>query len=308
VLSLSRVWRPGFELDVRRTLGQLQRGHSDPTFGSGPDGSVWWASRTPEGLCTLRVAQVPGGAEVAAEAWGPGAGWWLERLPDLLGARDDPGSFTARHDLVRDAVKQHRGLRMPRTGLVFAALVPSVLEQRVTTVEARAAYKRFVFAYGEPAPGPAPAGLRVPPEPAAWARIPSWEWRRAGVDDQRARTVLRAAAVAASLERLAGLADQDAAERLKSVPGIGVWTCAETMQRSHGAADALSVGDLHLAKGIGFALTGAAVDDAGMLELLEPYRGHRHRAALLIRMTAGRTPRRGPRLTPGPHPAVRPRG
>ena len=30
------------------------------------------------------------------------------------------------------------------------------------------------------------------PDPRTWALIPSWEWHRAGVDNKRASTVLRA--------------------------------------------------------------------------------------------------------------------
>ena len=41
-----------------------------------------------------------------------------------------------------------------------------------------------------------------------------------------------------------------------SLPGVGEWTAAETAQRAFGDADALSVGDYHLAKVIGWSLLG----------------------------------------------------
>ena len=53
-----------------------------------------------------------------------------------------------------------------------------------------------------------------------------------------------------------------------SVPGVGVWTAAETAHRALGDADAVSFGDYHVAKNVGWALTGEAVDDDGMAELL----------------------------------------
>ena len=37
-----------------------------------------------------------------------------------------------------------------------------------------------------------------------------------------------------------------AGRRLRTVPGIGAWTVAETLQRSHGDPDAVSVGDLRI--------------------------------------------------------------
>ncbi|GAA2928419.1 hypothetical protein GCM10020221_25410 [Streptomyces thioluteus] len=82
------------------------------------------------------------------------------------------------------------------------------------------------------------------------------------------------------------------------MPGIGPWTAAETVQRSHGAADAVTVGDLHLPKTVGWALSGTrGVDDTGMLSLLAPYEGQRHRACRLILLASGGQPRRAPRLS-----------
>ncbi|MXI70772.1 acetolactate synthase small subunit [Mycobacterium tuberculosis] len=88
-----------------------------------------------------------------------------------------------------------------------------------------------------------------------------------------------------------------AAEALTSLPGVGVWTAAETTQRVFGDADAVSVGDYHIPKMIGWTLVGRPVDDAGMLELLEPMRPHRHRVVRLLEASGlAREPRRGPRL------------
>jgi 3-methyladenine DNA glycosylase/8-oxoguanine DNA glycosylase len=86
--------------------------------------------------------------------------------------------------------------------------------------------------------------------------------------------------------------------RLRSLPGIGPWTSAETRQRACGDPDAVSVGDVHLPGAVGWALAGQTTDDAGMLQLLAPYAGHRHRAARLVVLSGRRPPRRGPRLAP----------
>ncbi|MET9892169.1 DNA-3-methyladenine glycosylase 2 family protein [Streptomyces sp. NPDC006465] len=289
----ARAWTPEGPLDLGLVLGPLRRGPGDPTFSTTPDGSVWRVSRTPAGPGTLRVALR--GGEVRGEAWGPGAEWMLDRLPELLGAADDPDAFAPRHRLVALARHRRPGLRLLRTGLVMESLIPSVLEQKVTTDEAYRAWRLLVRKFGEPAPGPAPERMYVMPAPRTWALIPSWEWHRAGVDDKRASTILRAVRVAARLEEAVGLDPVRAQERLELVPGIGPWTSAEVVQRSHGAADSVTVGDLHLPGIVGYALAGDRdADDAAMLELLEPYAGQRHRAARLI-LLAGRTP---PRRTP----------
>jgi 3-methyladenine DNA glycosylase/8-oxoguanine DNA glycosylase len=287
---------PPGPLDLGLVLGPLRRGPGDPAFHVTPDGSIWRASRTPQGPGTLRVT--PSGGEVAAEAWGPGADWLLDRLPDLLGAADDPEGFTPRHRVVHEANRRNPGLRLGRTGLVLESLVPTVLEQKVTSDEAYRSWRQLLQRHGEPAPGPLER-LRVMPDARTWALIPSWEWHRAGVDAKRSATILRAVRAAARMEEAARMTPADAAVRLQALPGVGPWTAAETLQRTHGAADSITVGDLHLPKVIGYALTGEhRTDDAGMLELLAPYAGQRHRAARLILLSGLRPPRRAPRFAP----------
>jgi 3-methyladenine DNA glycosylase/8-oxoguanine DNA glycosylase len=64
-----------------------------------------------------------------------------------------------------------------------------------------------------------------------------------------------------------------------------------------GDADAVSVGDYHLAHRVAFAFLGERRGtDEQMLELLEPFRPHRQRVVRLIERGAAVPPRRGPRL------------
>ena len=139
--------------------------------------------------------------------------------------------------------------------------------------------------------------MLVAPAPSAWRRVPSWEWHRAGVGAQRSDTVMRIVAVGESLERAADDAIPDALRKLRGIPGIGIWTAHETVQRSHGDPDAVSIGDFHVSKRVGWALTGERVDDDGMMELLEPWRGHRQRVVRLIEAAGISYERHGPRMT-----------
>ena len=302
---LSRQWRAPFPVDVRLVLSVHRRGPRDPAYRIGADGAVWRTSRTPDGPGTLRVTASPAAAAspvtgpatmVSATAWGPGAGWLLDSLPSQLGSDDEPAGFRPEHPLLRDLSRRHPGARVGRSGRVLEALVPAVLEQKVVGLEAHRAWRLLLLRFGDQAPGPAPAGMRVFPSAQTWLRIPSWEWHRAGVEAVRARTIAAAARVASRIEEVTAMAQADADRRLRVLPGVGPWTSAEVRQRACGDADAVSVGDYNLPAAVGWALAGAVVDDAGMLALLEPYRGHRYRAARLIELSGARPPRRGPRL------------
>ena len=292
----TRTWTPPPLYRLRQHLHVLQRGPYDPACRI-EGGTVWRATRTPDGPATLRTVQQ--GDTVRADAWGTGAAWALEQLPALLGEYDDPDAFTPHHALTEESHRRHPGLRLARTGRVMESLIPSVLEQKVTANEAYKAWRLLLRRFGERAPGPHDA-LYVMPEPRDWCRIPSWEWHRAGVDNKRATAIIRAAQRAPRMEEAAAMEQADALRRLQAIPGIGPWTAAETLQRSNGAPDAVTVGDLHLPGIVGYALTGArGTDDAGMLELLAPYEGQRHRATRLILLTGRVPPRRQPRFPVG---------
>jgi 3-methyladenine DNA glycosylase/8-oxoguanine DNA glycosylase len=297
--ALSREWRPPFDVDLGLTLSVHRHGGRDPAYHIDAAGAVWRTSLTPEGPGTLRVISRTAGPGplVTGRAWGPGAAWLLDTLPAQLGALDDLSGFTAHHAIVGELVLRYAGLRIGRTGRLFEALVPAVLEQKVVGKEAHRAWRFLLGKYGSAAPGPAPARMRVVPPPSTWLRIPSWDWHRAGVEGVRARTIITAANVASRLEQVLDLDSAEADRRLRSLPGIGPWTSAEIRQRAAGDADAVSVGDYHLPKAVGWTLAGRITDDAGMLELLAPYAGHRYRVSRLIELGGGAPPRRGPRMS-----------
>jgi 3-methyladenine DNA glycosylase/8-oxoguanine DNA glycosylase len=310
--GLSRDWHAPFPVSLRLTLLVHRRGPGDPTLRIDDRGAIWRTSLTPDGPGTLRLTLVRPGIDegtaadgataerstvVRAAAWGLGASWLLNTLPDLLGASDDPAALRPDHPRLRDLIRQLPGLRISRTARVLEALVPAVLEQKVVGIEAQRAWRRLLTWYGSPAPGPAPAGMRVFPAAATWQAIPSWDWHRSGVEAVRARTIASAARVAGRLEAVSSLPAADADRMLRSLPGIGPWTSAEVRQRACGDADAVSVGDYHIPALVGWNLAGQITDDAGMLELLAPFAGQRYRVTRLIELGGHAPPRRGPRMS-----------
>ncbi len=302
---LTREWRPDWPCDATSVLAQQRRGAGDPTQRTDLRGRVWRATRTPDGAATLCVEPRPADGVVVGTAWGPGAAWALETMPSLLGAADDPQGFEPLHPAVAAGWRLRPHWRLGASRRVMEALVPSILEQKVTGKQAFGAFRQLVLRHGEPAPGPEDvvAGLRlhVQPDPATLAAIPSWEWLRLGVEPFQSRALVTVCRVAPSLERLVDAPPEEFDRRLRSVRGIGVWTSAEVRQRALGDPDAVSFGDYHLANHVGWALVGHDITDEEMAEVLEPYRPQRGRAAALA-CAGGRTrPRRGPRMSVPTH-------
>lgn len=296
---MERIWRPDWPCPVGQILVDSRRGAGDPTYRI-EAGRHWRGIRTPQGPARLAVEARPATGEVYAEAWGDGAEWALDRVPAMLGALDDPSGFEPRHPVLVQALRSHPHWRVGRTGLVLEALVPAIIEQKVTGQEAFAGFRDLVLRHGEPAPGPGPR-LFLQPTPEALRAIPSWEWLELHVDPARSRTVVTVAGRAAALARIADDPCDVADTKLRSLPGIGVWTSAEARARALGDADAVSIGDYHVAKDIGHALLGKPLDDAGLEDYLEPWRPHRLRVQVLVGLAGLRRPRRGPRMAPRTH-------
>ena len=312
-------------VDVGLTLRPLQRGAADPCVRV-TGRRAWLTRRTRSGAAALLVEGpaspfLPG--SVRARAWGPGAQEAVEQVPAPLGPGGQGWSafdeLLAEHRRrlpasVLEARRRHPGLRLPAAGALSVGLLTVVLEQKVTHDQARHGWRSLVreaargSSGGGTPPGPVPAGMLLPPRPEQVALIPSWRWHTGWVQPAQSRTLVQTARRSASIERVAAACppwDPSAAEglnrRLCSLPGIGPWSTAEALQRSHGAADLVSVGDYHLAHFVGQVLTGRRVDDAGMLELLAPFAGHRQRLVRLLGLTGERRRSFGPRLAPADH-------
>jgi endonuclease III len=274
-------------LELALTLGPI--GSSGALRLDGPD--AWYATRTPQGPASAHLHH--DGDTLAIEAWGPGAEWLVASVPALCGEADDSSSFRPARGIIAELHRRHRGLRVPRTQAVFEALVPTVLMQQVTTIEAHASYRAIVRAFGEQAPGPVP--LILPPAPAVLARTPYWAFHRFGVERRRADVIIRAARSVKRLEETLTMSLPDAYARLRAFPGVGAWSAAKVGLVAFGDPDAVPVGDYHLPHTVGYVLEGTSRStDDRMLELLAPYQGHRGRVIRLITLSGLSAPKFGP--------------
>ena len=296
------MWRPDWPVPVEQILLQSRRGRGDPTYKIDLQGRHWRALGTPEGPATLVIQARPADGEVYAAAWGKGRDWALEQVPAMLGAEDDPSGFDPRVPVLHELWRQHSHHRFGRTGLVMEALVPSIIEQKVTGQEAFGSFRALVLRFGNAAPGPGhDLKLQIQPDADTLRTIPSWEWLKLSIDPARSRAVVIAARNAAALERTLQLDPTEVERALRSQPGIGEWTAAEVRQRAFGDADAVSFGDYHVAKDIGWVMRGEAMTDDELREFLEPWRPHRGRVQALLALGGRHRPRRGPRMAPRTH-------
>jgi hypothetical protein len=164
-------YRPPAPIDARRAIAFQQRGAHDPAQTTA-DGTIWRASRTPDGVATLAISATRHG--IRAAAWGPGSAWALDQLPRLCGAADDPTGFDgSRHPLIAEAHRRHPSLRLGRTDLVFDALAGAIFEQKVTGLQAFGAWRAILTRHGERAPGPTPRGCSPR---SSGTRAPAWWW------------------------------------------------------------------------------------------------------------------------------------
>jgi 3-methyladenine DNA glycosylase/8-oxoguanine DNA glycosylase len=307
VTTTSRTLDLPERYDLRGTLGPLAMNGHDPCARVGGH-EAWWTANTPDGPATLHFART--GSRLVATAYGAGSAWALDRADAVAGLRDDVTGFATladQHDVVRAAFHQHRGLRLTATGRVFAHLIPVILTQKVTGLEASRAYLGIARAFGEPAPGPMP-GLLLPASAGTIAATPYWAFHRFGLEQRRADTLRRAAAMGDRLDRAPDA--ETASKLLLSITGIGVWTVAEVVRLAYGDPDAVTVGDYHLPNHVVYALTGAAragardgtpsriaSADARMLEVLEPFRPQRARVVQMLLATGVSAPKFGPRTS-----------
>ncbi len=251
------------------------------------------------------------GGEVVCEVWGPArtprpaVDRAVEEAIGWVGLRDEPQHLAAvveAHPVARRLVREIGEVRLSRLPRVGESVARAVLSQLVQGVEAR----RTIMAVAASAGSAAPGRLWAWPTAAQLGAVPAATLRRCGVSLRGARSLHAAAVEDARLSAAVGdwpLLDR----RLRSLPGIGAWTAAET-RLALGDPDAVSLGDYNLPALVGGVLTGRATsrsegvfDDAAMLELLAPFAGQRGRVIRLCELAAPAPLRRGPRAAISAH-------
>ncbi len=257
----------------------------------GPSES-WWSTRTPEGPGTLHMERTAD-TTVRVEAWGDGAEWLLDQAPKLLGAADDLSGFEPK-GVVAELWRKAPFL-LSRTDRPWDSMVGAVFGQKVQVTNAVNSRRMLARQHGMAAPGPRKGWIL--PSAAEVAAMGYHQFHPLGVERKRAETLIRTAHELRRLERMTEQTPRQVQMRLERIRGIGPWTTAMVTATSMGDPDAVPVGDYHLPNTVSWHLAGEPRgNDDRMLELLEPYAGHRWRVLRLLK-AAGSAPKYGPRLS-----------
>lgn len=280
-------------VELLATLRPLVAAHHDPTIRVRASGFAR-AAHTPEGPGSTVAARRPDGGFLV-HTHGPGARWLADRVGGLLGIEDElTGFHPAAHPAVARAHHRRPGLRMLRTGTVVDVLVPTIIAQRITSLEAARSWTRLVRRLGSPAPGP--VELLLPPDPAALCRVPAGVFHGLGIERARARRIVDACRHVATLDAALELPPAVRRARWLAVPGVGPWTAAHLARVAAGDTDAVEVGDHNTKHLVAWNLAGEArATDERMLTLLAPFAGHRGRVVRLLGAAGQQPPRYGPR-------------
>jgi endonuclease III len=292
-------------LDLRRNCRALTAVGGDPSWRI-EDRRVVRATWTEEGPATLELVRDgdEDGSPVDVRAWGPGASVAVRGAGALVGLDDTAVGFDPRpHPLVADLARRHPGRRCGAAGELWDLVVPTVLGQRVTGLEAARSWRSLVSRYGHRAPGPPGAAgeVRLGPTPETVLGLGDAAWHVLGVERQRADVIRRVTRVLPALQRAVTDGAPALRSALETLPGVGPWTSTALAAPVTGDPDVVLLGDLHVPHDVSWALAGEARgSDERMLELLEPFAGHRGRVLALLGAGGPRAPRRGPRYTPLP--------
>ncbi len=282
---LSRTFTVPATLSITNTI----RGTKAP-FSIGPTNATW-STRTPDGIGSLVIERLTE-TTIQAGAWGDGASWLLEQAPLILGSQDDLTGFDPKGPIGK--LWRQNPFRLGRTDRPWDSLVSSILGQKVQVSNAKRSGRMLASRFGDPAPGPTEGWIL--PAPETVAELGYHHFHPLGVERKRAETLIR---VAGELRRLTDLTQRTPAQaqaRLQRIRGIGPWTAAMVTATSMGNADAVPLGDFHLPNTVAWTIAGEErASDARMLELLEPFAGHRWRVIRLAKGTGG-APKHGPRL------------
>jgi 3-methyladenine DNA glycosylase/8-oxoguanine DNA glycosylase len=219
------------------------------------------------------------GATLEVRAFGEDAAKLAEETAAGLRQEDGYRTFTTPDTGVLRLHRLLPGLRVIRVPWLYDMTCSAILQQRIRTVDAMRDWRRITSLYGSPAP----LGLRAFPPSETLAAVPQFALESMGIDAKRAMALLRFAREMRFVSLKPGIDFTQLRHTLLRVAGIGPWTTETVLGYGAGDTDAAIPGDLHLPHLVCYGLAGETEgSDERMMELLEPFRGHRFRIIRLL--------------------------
>jgi 3-methyladenine DNA glycosylase/8-oxoguanine DNA glycosylase len=191
----------------------------------------------------------------------------VERLRWVLAVDDDHSEFLQRFaddELLREPIRELRGLRPLRVPTVAGALLRALCGQLIESDRARDLERVIVRATSERL-----GRYATPPTSATLASRAPADLRRLGLHARRAATLVRLCG-SLDLERLRTLPQDAVAARLLRERGLGPWSFGVIALQGLGSYEHGLVGDLGLMKLVA-ALRGRRAEADDTAELLQPY-------------------------------------
>jgi DNA-3-methyladenine glycosylase II len=191
----------------------------------------------------------------------------VERLRWVLALDDDHSEFLRRFEqdeLLREPIRQLRGLRPLRVPTVAGALLRALCGQLIESDRARELERAIVRATSERV-----GRYAAPPTSLTLASRAPADLRRLGLHARRGATLVRLCG-SLDLERLRTLPIEVVAARLLRERGLGPWSLGVIALEGLGSYEHGLVGDLGLIKLVA-ALRGRRAEAHETAELLEPY-------------------------------------
>lgn len=265
-----------FPVHFSRTFSLQQLGSHDPTADLSPDcfrkGFFYRGA-----AAAVEICRDGNGLSVSAH------GDYAERLlaETIAGMEQDDlySSFATEDSGVWRLHRHLPGLRLLRVLWLYDITCSAILQQRIRTVDAMRDWRQIVQRWG----ADAPLSLRAFPPAEVLAKVPMFELEALGIDQKRARALLNFARESKLVQMKPEMSFQELRKFLLRVPGVGPWTTESVLGYGAGDTDAAIPGDLHLPRVVCYALAGEFKGtDERMMELLEPFRGHRFRIIRLL--------------------------
>jgi DNA-3-methyladenine glycosylase II len=161
-------------------------------------------------------------------------------LERLLGLRIDLAKFyrfAARQAQLGQLARRFRGVKPPRFTTVFESVINAIASQQVSRTLGIRLLNRLAVSYGAAVRADGEAAYALPRSEELAGLRPA-DLRRVGFSRQKGRAMVELAKSineeGLDLEALAKLADAEALEGLRGLPGVGSWTSEYVMLRGLG--------------------------------------------------------------------------